>query len=89
MERLPCLCHFTLKALPSLIPQESNGFAAIALVKTVTAERAIGLVIFLVARALATDVRYWPYSARYTAQFLICNVLQRQQMSFFGGDSIA
>ena len=56
-----------------------------------TAERAVGLVKSLAARALATaqlDSSYWSYSVRYAAQSLLCHALQRQQRSLPLGSSV-
>ena len=56
-----------------------------------TAERAVGLVKSLAARALATsqlDVSYWSYSVRYAAQSLLCHALQRRQRSLPFGSSV-
>ena len=50
-----------------------------------TAERSVGLIKALAARALATahlDPSYWSYATRYAAQSLICHSLQKRQLSF-------
>ena len=49
-----------------------------------TAERAVGLIKSLAARALSTsslDVSYWSYAVRYASQSLLCHALQRRQRS--------
>ena len=56
-----------------------------------TAERTVGLVKSLAARALATaqlDSSYWSYSVRYAAQSLLCHALQRHQRSLPFGSSV-
>ena len=56
-----------------------------------TAERAVGLVKSLAARALATaqlDSSYWSYSVRYAAQSLLCHAPQRHQRSLPFGSSV-
>ena len=55
------------------------------------AERAVGLVKSLAARALATaqlDCSYWSYSVRHAAQSLLCHALQRHQRSLPFGSSV-
>ena len=49
-----------------------------------TAERAIGLIKSLAARALATanlDSSHWSYCVRYASQSLLCHALQMRQRS--------
>ena len=49
-----------------------------------TAERSVGLVKSLAARALShsgLDGSYWSYAVRYAAQSLLCSALQRPQRS--------
>ena len=56
-----------------------------------TAERTVGLVKSLAARALATaqlDSSYSSYSVRYAAQSLLCHALQRHQRSLPFGSSV-
>ena len=56
-----------------------------------TAERAVGLVKSLAARAFATaqlDSSYWSYSVRYAAQSLLCHALQRRSL-LFGSSVVA
>ena len=56
-----------------------------------TAERTVGLVKSLAARALATaqlDSSYWSYPVRYAAQSLLCHALQRHQRSLPFGSSV-
>ena len=71
------ICHtFT----PGYVPQ-SNGIA----------ERTVGLVKSLAARALATaqlGSSYWSFSVRYAAQSLQCHALQRHQRSLPFGSSL-
>ena len=50
-----------------------------------TAERAVGLIKSLAARALATanlDSTYWSYSVRHASQCLLCHALQLRQRSY-------
>ena len=58
-----------------------------------TAERAVGLIKSLAARALATanlDSTYWSYSVRYASQCLLCHALQLRQRSLpFGSTVVA
>ena len=57
-----------------------------------TAERSVGLIKALAARALATahlDPSYWSYATRYAAQSLICHSLQKRQQSLPFGTTVA
>ena len=57
-----------------------------------TAERSVGLIKALAARALATahlDPPYWSYATRYAAQSLICHSLQKRQQSLPFGTTVA
>ena len=57
-----------------------------------TAERSVGLIKALAARALATahlDPSYWSYATRYAAQSLICHSLQKRQLSLPFGTTVA
>ena len=58
-----------------------------------SAERAVGLIKSLAARALATanlDSTYWSYSVRYASQCLLCHALQLRQRSLpFGSTVVA
>ena len=49
-----------------------------------TAERSVGLIKSLAARALSSsslDPGYWSYAVRYAAQSLLCHALQKTQKS--------
>ena len=57
-----------------------------------TAERSVGLIKALAARALATahlDLSHWSYATRYAAQSLICHSLQKRQLSIPFGTTVA
>ena len=58
-----------------------------------TAERSVGLIKSLAARALSSsslDPGYWSYAVRYAAQSLLCHALQKTQKSLpFGSTVVA
>ena len=57
-----------------------------------TAERSVGVIKALAARALATarlDPSYWSYATRHAAQSLICHSLQKRQLSLPFGTTVA